>query len=66
VQDDAVIKAHAANKAMIGGRWGTRFRNAFMARLPVRPERIIEVRVIDRSTKIPDAEITLRDIRVVS
>jgi hypothetical protein len=28
VQDDAVVLAHAGNKTVIGGRYGTRFRSA--------------------------------------
>lgn len=63
VQDDAVVKAHAANEAVVEGRYGTRFRNAFMVRLPVPSERIVDVRVIEIDVCLPDAEISLNSIR---
>lgn len=58
VQDDAVVKAHAANEAVIEGRYGTRFRNAFMVQLPVPSERIVDVRAIEIDVCVPDAEIS--------
>jgi hypothetical protein len=63
VQDDAVVKAHAANEAVIEGRYGTRFRNVFMVRLPVPSERIVDVRAIEIDVCVPDAEISLDSVR---
>lgn len=63
VQDDAIVKAHTANEAVIDGRCGTRFRNAFMVRLPIPPERIVDVRMIKIDVRVPDAEISLDSIR---
>ena len=62
VQDDAVVEAHAANQTVIAGRVGTIFRNAFLVRLPMAPERIIDVRTIAADTVIPHAEVALPDI----
>jgi hypothetical protein len=64
VQDDAVIEDHAANRTVIAGRLGTVFRNAFLVRLPIAAERIIDVRTIAADTVIPDAEVVLPDILV--
>jgi hypothetical protein len=63
VQDDAVVKAHAENKMVIGGRHRTQFRNAYLVRLPIIPERIVDVRAIAIDTPIPDVELTLDSIR---
>ena len=57
-QDDAVIKAHAKNKTVIGGRPGTRFRTAFMVQTPVPAERIISVDRPETSQTTTQAEIT--------
>ncbi len=62
MQDDAVVEAHAANQTVIAGRVGTIFRNAFLVRLPMAPERIIDVRTIAADTVIPHAEVALPDI----
>ena len=43
VQDDDVIAAHARNRTVIGGRYGTRFCSAFLVRAPVAPSRIVDV-----------------------
>ena len=61
-QDDAIIKAHARNNTMIGGRHNTRFRTAFMVQTPVRAEAIISVWPIEGDVTIPDPEITLAEI----
>ena len=43
VQDDDVIAAHARNRTVIGGRYGTRFCSAFLVQVPVAPSRIVDV-----------------------
>ena len=62
VQDDAVITAHAKNKTVIGGRYSTRFCNAFLVRLPVRPEAILDARRLELR-EIPEPEVSLDKIR---
>ena len=62
-QDDAVIKADAKNRIVIAGRHYTRFRTAFMVKLPVPANRIISVGQLDPGETAPQAEITLDMIR---
>ena len=61
-QDDAVVRAHATNKTVIGGRFGTSFRSAFFARTPIASERIVDTRIIENDFDLPDAEISLNDV----
>jgi hypothetical protein len=63
VQDDAVVRAHASNNIVIGGRYRTRFRSAFFVRSPVAGKRIVDVRMIDNDFDPPDVEISLNDVR---
>ena len=60
VQDDAVVLAHAGNKTVIGGRYGTRFRSAFCVRTPVATDRIVDVRPVEVGANLPDPEIPSR------
>ncbi len=62
-QDNDVIRDHAKNTVVIGGRHRTRFRTAFMVQTPVPAQRIISVNIIDAYSHLPDAEITLDMIR---
>jgi hypothetical protein len=59
VQDDAVVRAHAANKTLIAGRVGTRFRSAFLVRTPVPAARIADVRVVEDAYELPEPEVIL-------
>jgi hypothetical protein len=61
VQDDAVVLAHAGNKTVIGGRYGTRFRSAFCVRTPVATDRIVDVRPVEVGPNLPDPEISLQN-----
>jgi hypothetical protein len=63
VQDAAVALAHASNWTVIGGRRRTRFRSAFLVRTPVAPERIVRVRIVDSKYELPEAKVSLNDIR---
>jgi hypothetical protein len=63
VQDDAVVRAHASNNIVIGGRYRTRFRSAFFVRSPVAAKRIVDVRMIENDFDPPDMEISLNDVR---
>jgi hypothetical protein len=62
VQDDAVVRAHAANKVIIAGRFGTRFRSAFLVRTPVPAARISDVRVVEDPYGLPEPEVTLQSL----
>jgi hypothetical protein len=62
VQDDAVIKAHAKNRKVIGGRYRTRFCSAFLVRLPISPDAVRDVRQLELG-ELPEPEITLDIIR---
>jgi hypothetical protein len=62
IQDDAVVCAHAANKAVIAGRHGTRFRSAFLVRTPVPARRIADVRVVDDTYELPEPDIVLESL----
>jgi hypothetical protein len=64
VQDDAVVREHAANRLVIAGRYGTRFRSAFLVRLPVPADRITGVRVIETAFEPPEADVSLDDCLV--
>jgi hypothetical protein len=59
VQDDAVVLAHAANKAVIAGRLQTRFQSAFFVRTPVPAARIVEVRVVEDAFELPEPDVVL-------
>ena len=61
VQDNAVVRDHAANRLVIAGRYGTRFRSAFLVRLPVTADRITGVRVIETAFEPPEADVSLDD-----
>ena len=43
IQDEEVVKAHAKNDIIIGGRYGTVFRSAFFVKVPVLAKDIISV-----------------------
>ena len=63
VQDDAVIAAHARNRTVIGGRYGTRFCSAFLVRAPVAPLLIVDVGPVAIDFDLPATEISLEMIR---
>lgn len=62
VQDDAVVLAHAANKTVIAGRYGTHFRSAFFVRTPVPAVRIAEVRTVDSALELPEPDVVLASL----
>lgn len=43
VRDHNVVESHFANQKVIGGRYETQFRSAFMVAVPILPEQIIQV-----------------------
>jgi hypothetical protein len=62
-QDDGIIRDHAKNTAVIGGRYRTLFRTAFMVRTPIEAQRITDVKLIDADPPLPSSEITLDMVR---
>ena len=62
IQDDEVVAAHAKNRTVISGRYGTCFKSAFLVRLPVLPARIVDVRAVESQVAIPKPEVTLNDV----
>jgi hypothetical protein len=62
VQDPEVIRAHAANTAVIGGKSNTLFASAFMVRLPVPASRIVEARRADCALVPAGAEVALTEL----
>jgi hypothetical protein len=63
VQDDEVIRAHARNATVIGGRYNTEFCSAFMVRMPIPNDRLVSVeRVSAKDVKFPDPEVKLENV----
>jgi hypothetical protein len=59
-QDPDVIRAHALNGLVIGGRHRTRFSSAFLVAAPVSSARIVSVEQIDCCDyALPDIDISL-------
>ena len=61
--DPDVIASHHRNQTVIGGRYGTVFRNAFLAKLPVPPASIIRVWMPPAPIHRPGRQIDLKDCR---
>jgi hypothetical protein len=60
---DDVIRAHAKNATIIGGRYGTEFGSAFMIRLPVPSERIVSVEEVSATDfSFPEPEVLLQSV----
>jgi hypothetical protein len=62
IHDPGVIRAHHANECVLGGRYGTVFKNAFIIRLPVYPEAISNVWSPGTAEQLPFAEFRLPDV----
>lgn len=63
VQDDEVIAAHAGNTTILGGKQGTVFSSAFMARAPILPGDIRSVDIVRTDEyKMPRTDTSFRDI----
>lgn len=59
-QDQEVIRDHASNALVIGGRYRTRFSSAFMVTAPVPSAKIASVERVDcRHYTLPDVDIDL-------
>lgn len=63
VQDAEVIRAHARNATVIGGRYNTEFCSAFMVRMPIPNDRLVSVeRISAKDVKFPDPEVKLENV----
>ena len=63
IQDDEVISAHASSTVVLGGKHGTVFSSAFMARAPILPEHIRSVEIVRANEyKAPSIETSFREI----
>lgn len=60
--DPDVIRAHYANDLVFGGRHGTIFRNAFIIKLPIKPEALIRVWSPSIPPSIPTPDVSLKDV----
>jgi hypothetical protein len=59
-QDLEVIRSHASNGLVIGGRYRTRFSSAFMVTAPVPPSKIASVEHVDcRAYALSDIDVEL-------
>ncbi|MGB3273798.1 MAG: hypothetical protein WBA66_13015 [Xanthobacteraceae bacterium] len=64
--DSQVIKAHHASRIVLGGRFNTVFRNAFIVRLPVEATSVIRVWSPTECPKLPIPEIMFDSLLVES
>lgn len=63
IQDDDVISVHAANMMILGGKQGTVFSSAFMARVPIPPEHLRSVDAVQPGQYTPpEIDVSFRDI----
>ena len=60
-QDIDVVKAHYKNDIVIGGRYGTVFKSAFFVRVPILPEYILNVEIVEVSPYSFTPEVQLND-----
>lgn len=64
VQDDEIVLAHARNRIVIGGRYGTVFKSAFFVKVPVPTSDIISVS--DASDQDFTTQVTLDQFRALA
>ena len=60
--DPEVVRAHAANELVLGGRNGTVFRSAFLARLPIGAGSVLEIHRPSVQFAIPAPVAVLDDL----
>jgi hypothetical protein len=63
IHDPGVIEGHYRNTLIVGGRFRTKFKNAFKVRLPVPASSILDVRVPTTYAGMPSPDIRLEDLR---
>jgi hypothetical protein len=57
VYDPAVIESHHANDAVLGGRFNTIFKSAFLVKLPIPAEAIVRAWIPPERPPLPQPEI---------
>ena len=62
VNDPRVIRSHYDSALVLGGRYGTVFRNAFLVRVPIPGSAIISVHKVRIETTIPHPDRSLLEI----
>jgi hypothetical protein len=63
VQDNDIIRAHARNATVIGGRYRTEFCSAFMVRMPIPADQIVAVETVSaKDFSFPEPEVLLQSI----
>lgn len=60
--DPEVIEAHHASAVVLGGRYRTVFRSAFIVRLPIAPQSIIRVWSPEEQPALPAPEFMFHDL----
>lgn len=60
--DNEIIISHSKNEEVIGGRYNTTFKSAYFAKVPILPENIISVSIIEKDFSNFTPTITLKDI----
>ena len=64
INDPAVICSHYDNVLVLGGRFGTVFRNAFLVRVPIPASAIISVQKVSFERKVAGPSCLLPDILI--
>jgi hypothetical protein len=62
VQDNAVVLAHASNRTVLAGRYGTCFRSAFGVRTPVAADRIVGLSIVGNEIEMSEGEVSIYEI----
>ena len=60
--DPEVVRAHYANRLVLGGRHSTRFRSAFFVRAPVAAALVTAIHRPENGRPAPAADAELRDV----
>ena len=60
--DNEIIKYHIKNELIIGGRCSTIFKSAFFVKVPIQPENITSIEILDGYCAIKRPDITLDNI----
>jgi hypothetical protein len=60
--DNDIIKHHLKNELLIGGRYGTIFKSAFFVKVPILPENIVGIEILNKYCTVKNPDITLNNI----
>ena len=62
--DNDIIIEHSKNKEILGGRFGTIYKSAFLGKIPISPEKINNVDIISKNTLIKGPNIRLNEVLI--